>query len=139
MKRRRFLKAAGGFVGVCLSGCLGEGGGDGSKDGKAVVEAGPPEDEFGFVPQEVTVEAGETVEWVARSARHNVVCDPDDTSEAVLPEGAEPFKSYEEGENVNRPIPQGERYSHTFETTGEYVYVCVPHLRQDMVGSVMVV
>jgi len=134
------MKSAGGFVGVCLSGCLGEGGdGDGSEDGKTVVEAGPPENEFGFVPEEVTVEAGETVEWVARSARHNVVCDPDDASESVLPEGAEPFKSYEEGENVNRPIPQGEMYRHTFETEGEYVYVCVPHLRQDMVGSVTVV
>lgn len=124
--------------GVSVSGCL-HANSDESDNGVRTVEAGPSENEFGFVPEEVTVEVGETVRWVARSPRHNVVCDPEDTEEAKLPEGAEPFKSYEEGENVNRPIPTGESYEHTFEKTGEYVYVCIPHLEQDMVGKVTVV
>ena len=142
LTRRGFTKRTVGVTvigaGPPSSGCLHGDGGE-TEDGKTVVEAGPSGNEFAFVPEEVTVGVGDTVRWVARSPRHNVVYDPEDTEEAELPGGAEPFKSYEEGENINRPIPQGESHEHTFETTGEYVYVCIPHLRQDMVGKVTVV
>ena len=64
-----------------------------------------------FSPADVTIQAGETVEWVwpAGSTGHNVT--PDDT---------EP--------TVSGPVASGpETYSFTFNTPGTYNFYCVAH------------
>ena len=35
-------------------------------------------------------------------------------------------------------LAQGELFSHTFEASGEYVYFCIPHERNQMVGTIAV-
>ncbi|MFC7135955.1 plastocyanin/azurin family copper-binding protein [Halobaculum litoreum] len=53
------------------------------------------------------------------------------------PGGAEPFASYE-GEQHFAILPPGATFEHTFTVPGEYVYVCVPHAGQGMIGTVRV-
>jgi plastocyanin len=70
---------------------------------------GPPNNVFS--PADVTIQAGQTVEWVwsAEALGHNV--SPDDT---------EPTSS--------GPVANGPKtYSHTFDTPGTYDYFCVAH------------
>jgi plastocyanin len=33
---------------------------------------------------------------------------------------------------------EGDDFTHTFETVGEYAYFCIPHERAGMVGTVVV-
>jgi plastocyanin len=161
MKRRRFVRIVGatGTAGVVgLSGCLNDGGegngetddgegeetgeGDGDGDGDegvpdtVEVTAGP-EGAWRFEPEEVEVAVGGTVEWYFASAGHNVTSDPEAHNKCENPEGAEPFKSYE-GDSHMSINEEDSTFSHTFETPGEYTYVCVPHATQ-MVGYVTVV
>jgi plastocyanin len=90
-----------------------------------------------FEPERVTVSAGDTVGWCFESAGHNVSAVPEHSDRASIPDGAEPFASYEGGAKF-RTVGTGETYAHTFETPGEYTYVCVPHATQGMVGTVVV-
>jgi len=92
---------------------------------------------YAFDPDSFTVSVGETVTWYFASPSHNVGCRPGDDPQVALPDGADPFASYDDGA-VGRTVPQGETYEHTFETAGEYTYVCIPHSRQGMVGTVVV-
>jgi len=93
--------------------------------------AGP--DGLEFNPQNVKISVGTTVtwEWTGDGGQHNVVHDPewgqDDTG------ADEPvFESELTGE-------EGHEYSHTFEETGTYYYVCELHLASGMDGHVRVV
>ena len=77
-----------------------------------------------FDPTNVRVDSGTTVnwEWVDTSHIHSVTAKPtegyhDDAQK--LPDGAEPFDS---------GIKLGGQFSHTFTATGEYLYVCLPHV-----------
>lgn len=139
--RRRFIKtaAAVGLAGA-FAGCGGDGGGNGNGNGNggggATVAAGPGGD-FVFEPEEVTISTGETVTWEFESANHNVECDPEQSDEAELPDGAEPFASYD-GDDRFATIEEGETWEYTFETAGTYTYVCVPHVGSGMVGTVVV-
>lgn len=156
MERRDFLRLAGvtgtaGAAGVtgCLDGGNGDQDGNGtetddgngtSNDGEGPsdfveVTAGP-QGAWRFEPEEVEVTVGGTVEWAFASAGHNVTSHPDAHNKCENPEGAEPFKSYE-GDNHFSVNEEGSTFSHTFETPGEYTYVCVPHATQ-MVGTVTV-
>lgn len=152
MERRRFIKylSLGVAVGsVGTTGCLHGGGteenednGEGEDDGEeeslpesAEVTAGP-EGAWRFEPEEVEIAVGGTVEWTFASEGHNVTSDPDADPKCENPEGAEPFKSYE-GNNHMSVMEVNSTFSHTFETPGEYTYVCVPHSTQ-MVGTVRV-
>ncbi len=161
MERRRFVRIVGatGTAGVAgLSGCLsGDGNGEenGGTDGGEDEETGEgdgngdegvpdtvevtagPEGAWKFEPEEVEVAVGGTVEWYFASAGHNVTSHPDPSYKCENPEGAEPFKSYE-GDNHMSISEEDSTFSHTFETPGEYTYVCVPHATQ-MVGYVTVV
>lgn len=85
-----------------------------------------------FSPQTVTINAGETVEWVWSSSGHNVVsgtgciadnqfCSPTDSSCATAPVST-----------------QGATYTHTFTTSGTYHYFCNVHCALNMVGTVIV-
>lgn len=115
-----------------------DGSGDDADDGipeNADVVAGP-EGAWRFEPEEIEVNVGDTVVWYFASRGHNVTSHPDADPKCENPEGAEPFKSYE-GDNHMSVNDVESTFSHTFETPGEYTYVCVPHSTQ-MVGQVTV-
>ena len=109
--------------------------------------AGGPEevveltDELTFVPNALTVATGSTVVWRnVGSVSHSVTA-----YEADIPGGASYFASggfetesaardgFPEGE-----ITEGDSYSHTFDTAGEYRYFCIPHEQAGMTGTVTV-
>jgi plastocyanin len=103
----------------------------------AEVAVGPQGNYFRFVPERVEIPVGGTVKWVFESAGHNVSARPEAARQVSLPEGTEPFSSYPEGESF-RVVAEGETYEHTFEVPGEYTYVCVPHVGEGMIGTVVV-
>jgi plastocyanin len=86
-----------------------------------------------FSPQNLTINTGETVQWVWSSGGHSVVsgsscaadgqfCSPSDTSCGTAPTSA-----------------QGATYSHTFSTPGTYPYFCNVHCGGfGMVGTITV-
>lgn len=143
MERRKFIRLAGLSGAAGATGCL-DGLGDGNETGDG---DGPPPEHvevtvapqraLRFDPEEVEVAVGGTVEWYFEAEGHNVTSHPEASDKCENPEGAEPFKSYE-GDNHSRPFPVDESFEHTFETAGEYTYVCEPHSAQ-MVGKVTVV
>lgn len=137
VSRRKFLASTGVAAVAAVAGCGGGGdGGDSGGDGNTVI-AGPDGD-LVFDPEEITVSTGETVTWEFDSPNHNVVAWPDMHDEVSIPEGAEGFGSVEQGGDAFETVPEGETYSHTFETSGEFTYVCVPHAGSGMIGTVIV-
>lgn len=78
-----------------------------------------------FAPAEIRITSGTTVtwEWTGAGGSHNV----------VAPDGA--FESHQNGTTTDEA---GYTFEHSFETTGTYEYVCQPHSKQGMVGSVEV-
>ena len=87
-----------------------------------------------FQPAEITIQAGDTVEWRNTSqVVHTVTADPDeaqDPEHVRLPEGAETFNS--------GMIEPGGTFRHTFEVPGRYRYFCIPHEMAGMIGEVTV-
>jgi plastocyanin len=87
-----------------------------------------------FEPAQITIRAGERVEWRNDSSHaHTVTANPQraaNPAHVVLPEGAEPFDSGE--------VAPGASFSYTFETPGTYIYVCGPHEERGMMGIVVV-
>jgi plastocyanin len=75
-----------------------------------------------FVPDTVTIKAGDTVKWVNnKMSPHNVVF----------------------GDDANKSHKQlvfspGESYETTFNESGEYAYYCEPHRGAGMVGKIVV-
>ncbi|MFB6113543.1 MAG: plastocyanin/azurin family copper-binding protein [Halodesulfurarchaeum sp.] len=114
-----------------------DGGGGGGGGSDSVTVAVGPEKRLRFEPEDVEIPVGGTVTWEFESVGHNVSSLPDASPKCQVPEGAEPFASYENGNHfaVNE---KGSTFSHTFEVPGKYVYVCVPHAGQGMVGTVTV-
>ncbi len=96
-----------------------------------------PDGSLSFAPETLTVTPGTTVTWRFASPTHNVSCDPDHNDAASLPDDAEPFASYEGG-NMNQTEDAGTTFEHTFEVTGNYDYVCIPHAASRMVGTIRV-
>ncbi|WP_353633431.1 plastocyanin/azurin family copper-binding protein [Halobacterium sp. NMX12-1] len=161
MKRRDFLKiatgSAGGAAAIGVAGARssstsaavqeGEGnnttsgngtsgnattdGGD-SGEGEALPGAGTtktvqvgPNGQTVFDPETVYIQRGATVEWVWGSDGHNVA--PDSIPEEATWEGHEPLEN------------SGFEYEYTFDgPTGEYQYVCTPHIGVGMEGTVVV-
>jgi len=77
-----------------------------------------------FVPDQLTIKVGQTVEWVSEpeAPAHSVSTDPDkasDPSHVSFPSGAKPFDS--------GVIKGGKPFRHTFTVPGIYHYVCLPH------------
>ncbi len=79
-----------------------------------------------FEPAELTIEPGTTVEWAwqGTQAQHNVV--PDSQPEGA---GWEGHSSLESGDFS---------FSSTFDTEGDYEYICEPHVSQGMTGTITV-
>jgi len=127
--RRQFVSALGVGAVAGLAGCsLGSGN---VPDGD--VEVGTNY----FDPGTYTVEVGETVTWAFADSGHNVCGDPDDHGDVSIPDGAKPFTSYD-GDNTGSTVNSGETYEHTFETPGEYHYVCIPHASLGMQADIVV-
>lgn len=91
-------------------------------------------DQLGFDPDVVTIEAGQSVTWRnAGTMVHTATNDIEQAQNpehAVLPEGAVGWDS--------GLIRAGESWSHTFEVAGEYTYFCIPHEAAGMIGKVVV-
>ena len=87
-----------------------------------------------FNPGEIRIRSGQTVQWRNTSlVTHTVTADPARAAVAAnvqLPQGAQPFHS--------DSIPAGQTWSYRFTTPGTYRYVCLPHERQGMRGTVVV-
>ena len=87
-----------------------------------------------FVPTEIRIEVGDTVEWRnVQSIPHTVTADPKRAAKSrniELPDGAEPFDS--------GWVTRGQSFRYTFSTPGVYRYVCLPHERARMLGTVIV-
>ncbi len=157
VSRRGFLRAAvgaGGVLGASGTGAAAEAtetgtptGADGNEtatgDGGQVGQTHTVDmnDNLEFVPADITIEPGDTIEWVnVGSVGHTVTAYRDG-----IPEEAEYFASGDfDSEDAARSnasagdIPGGESYSHTFDIVGTYDYFCIPHEGAGMVGSVSV-
>lgn len=83
-----------------------------------------------FVPDTVTIKAGETVTWINNAGYpHNVEFDDED-----VPEGVDAGAlSHEDLLNA-----KGQAVSTTFTVPGTYVFHCEPHEGAGMVGKVIV-
>lgn len=132
LDRRTALKATGGLLaGMTLAGCSSDDGGNGNGNGDIggnTVAVGPGGD-FRFDPEEITISTGETVTWEFENSGHNVSAWPEMFSaEVSIPEGADGFGTMSQGESGYTPVEEGESFEHTFDTPGEYTYVCGPHV-----------
>ncbi len=91
-------------------------------------------DKLRFVPTEITIKAGDTVEWRNIGAiPHTVTADPGrapGSRNIELPDGAEAFDS--------GWVMRGQSFRYTFSEPGVYRYVCLPHERARMLGTVTV-
>uniref|UniRef100_A0A7D5KLA1 Plastocyanin n=2 Tax=Natrinema halophilum TaxID=1699371 RepID=A0A7D5KLA1_9EURY len=150
-ERRTFLRSVGIVaIGASLAGCFGgqnddqqddtdntNGGSDESPgSGGTEIDVGP-EGRLRFDPEEVEIETGDTVTWIARSEGHNVTSHPDASPKCKNPDGSDPFTSYD-GDDHFAIMDVDETFEHEFTVPGEYVYVCTPHEGQGMVGTVIV-
>lgn len=133
VSRRRALSMVVVGIGKTSAGCLWE-----SSFPDADIVAGP-EGDLVFEPAELSVPVGTTISWGFASGGHNVSCRPEDSDMVALPDEAEPFASYGSDESPHESlVPRSETYEHRFTVSGEYVYVCIPHDRQGMVGTIRV-
>ncbi len=83
--------------------------------------------EFSFTPQNLTIQAGETVTWVNQNGMHNING------------SAQSYPDNPVGFNSGNPLPAPWDYSFTFNTVGAYQYHCDLHFAMGMTGSVTVV
>ena len=91
-------------------------------------------DNLRFAPTEITIKAGDTVEWRnTGSVRHTVTADPGrapGSKNIALPAGAETFDS--------GWVKGGQLFRYTFSEPGVYRYICLPHEGARMFGTVIV-
>ena len=87
-----------------------------------------------FMPDKVTIKAGQTVQWVNNAKTlHSVDGDPTmalKSSDVSLPPGAKSFDS-----GFMKPDMTWE---YTFTVPGTYKYTCVPHEKDGMNGEIIV-
>jgi len=112
-------------------------GGDGGSGGDNTV-AVSPDGELAFAPEELTVSVGDTVTWEFEAPSHNVDAWPEHQDQISIPDGAEGFGTMPQDGDPYATVDEGETFEHTFETAGEFTYVCVPHAASGMVGTIVV-
>src|SRR5512146_653518 len=86
-----------------------------------------------FVPSTITIQKGDTVEWINNAqSLHSVTTNPEvaqDAKDVSLPKGAKPFDS--------GFMPPGAKWSYAFTVPGTYKYLCLPHEKDHMTGIVV--
>ncbi len=91
-------------------------------------------DERQFLPRIITIDVGLTIVWRNIGfIGHTVTARSGSTEDEDLskvPDGAEPFDS--------GWVRDGEVFIRTFTTPGLYRYACLPHLRDEMLGTIVV-
>jgi plastocyanin len=97
-----------------------------------------------FAPKTLQVDPGTTVVWRNTSTRGHTVTAYEDT----LPDGVDFFASggYESEaaareawqETSGGRLETDDTFEHTFESPGQYSYVCLPHEEGGMVGTIIV-
>ena len=92
-------------------------------DADYTVDVGPG---MTFSPENLSIEVGETVEWVNLGGFHNV-----DGSTDTYPNNPASFYS-------GAASSDAWTYSFTFDVEGVYDYECNPHLDMNMVGTITV-
>jgi plastocyanin len=137
VSRRRLLASLGTAAAVGVAGCAG-----GGASAEADYDVGMTA--VAFDPTEITVSVGDTVVWANTSSRGHTVTAHD----SGIPDDADFFASggYDSteaardafGSELGGLIESGEEWSHTFETPGEYEYLCIPHEASGMFGTVVV-
>jgi plastocyanin len=87
-----------------------------------------------YKPLKVTVKVGQTVEWINNAETlHSVTTDADSAqkpTDVSLPPGAKPFDS-----GFMKP---GAIFDYKFTVPGTYKYLCLPHEKDGMIGTVVV-
>jgi plastocyanin len=82
--------------------------------------------QFSFDPDDLTIEAGDTVEWMWSGGGHTV-------TNGVHPDSAGAGDLFDEPLTVIHPT-----FSFTFTTVGDVPYFCRPHFLGGMIGIVRV-
>jgi len=86
------------------------------------------------IPMSVTIQKGDTVEWINNAqSLHSVTTNPavaQDPKDVSLPKDAKPFDS--------GFMPPGSKWSYTFTVPGTYKYLCLPHEKDQMIGIIVV-
>lgn len=93
-----------------------------------------------FEPENITIQAGDTISWLAVSGSHNVGFWPDS-----VPAGAVPLLRKAMPDTIDtllgKRIPtKGDSYVVAFTgmPKGVYKYYCKPHLKKMMIGTVTI-
>jgi plastocyanin len=81
---------------------------------------------FGFVPNDLAIEVGDTVEWIWTGGGHTV-------TNGVHPDSAGTGDLFDAPLNVISPT-----FSFTFTAAGDVPYFCTPHFLFGMTGTVRV-
>jgi plastocyanin len=123
VSRRGFLRAATG--GAAAAGGVAVTSGSAAAQA-ATVTVGPGGD-LVFEPATIYVAQGDTVTWEWDSNNHNIVVNSQPEGAGWEGTAGAETKTYNEGHT----------YEHTFDTMGEYEYVCFPH-KPSMAGKVVV-
>jgi len=88
----------------------------------------PPE----YVPAKLTIPVGTTVVWKnTAKTLHDVTTDADSVQkpgDVLLPPGAKSFDS-----GFMQPDTS---FEYTFSVPGKYIYTCIPHEKDGMVGEI---
>lgn len=139
MDRRSFLAVGASLGATATAGCLAVFNSTANDD--PTYDVGMTDSAFD--PQTFEVAVGDTVVWKNTSGRSHTVTAYEDQ----IPADAVYFASGGfESESAAREawtsgggaIVSGDTYEHTFETPGDHHYVCIPHERVGMTGTIVV-
>lgn len=138
MKRRAFLALASAGATTSLAGCF-DGSAAATGDNRVTMT------QVKFRPEELTVPVGATVTFENTSSHSHTVTasglpDAADESEYFASGGFDDYDAAKAAWDARSGgiLEPGDSYENTFTTPGRYDYVCIPHLRADMVGAIVV-
>ncbi|MDS0301381.1 plastocyanin/azurin family copper-binding protein [Halogeometricum sp. S1BR25-6] len=135
MNRRQMLKLSGSaLLATATAGCSS----NSNPDGTTRVSMN---EDFAFDPKTLTVSAGTTVRWVNDSdVGHTVTAYGDRIPTEAVYFASGGFESERAARNdvSGGLLATGDTYEHTFDVTGTYEYVCIPHEGSGMTGTITV-